>query len=341
MVRVTAAAICGSDRHTVTGLRESPCPGILGHEGVGVIVALGTFDSVPRPGAGPGAATGPIATGSAVAADVDGRPLAVGDRIVWSVVSACGGCDRCRAGHSAKCRRLLKAGHEALDSSWPLSGSFATHVLLPAGHAVVRAGAEVSDGAAAISACAGATVMAALDAGPSRNLAGARVLVSGVGMLGLLAVLAARAAGATDIRAIDPSPTRRALAERAGASFTLAPEQSSVGPVDLALEFSGVPTSVTSVLEALDVGSTAVLAGSVFPGPAVGLDPEQVVRGRHTITGVHNYEPQHLAQAVALLSTEHAAVLEDPVVLSTPVGLDAVPDAFAAPTQHLRTLVRP
>ena len=344
LVRVRTAAICGSDRHTVAGLRESPCPGVLGHEGVGEVVALG---------AGP------------VPADVSGRPLAAGDRVVWSVISACGRCDRCRAGRSAKCRRLRKAGHEAFAGNWPLSGSYATHVLLPAGHDVVRVGPEVSDGAAAISACAGATVMAALEAaGRSTELSGARVLASGVGMLGLLAVLAARAAGAATVHAVDPSPARRALALRAGADSTAAPggrapadgtpsehgtmPQDGVMPedgtsplVDVALEFSGAPQSVGTVLDALDVGGTAVLAGSVFPGPAVGLDPEALVRGWRTVTGVHNYEPHHLVQAVELLGRPGAAVLEDPEVLSAPLPLEELPGAFTVPSAHLRTLVAP
>lgn len=344
LVRVRTAAICGSDRHTVAGLRESPCPGVLGHEGVGEIVALG---AAPVP------------------ADVSGRPLAVGDRVVWSVISACGRCDRCGVGRSAKCRRLRKAGHEAFAGDWPLSGSYATHMLLPAGHDVVRVGPEVSDGAAAISACAGATVMAALEAaGRSTELSGARVLVSGVGMLGLLAVLAARAAGAATVHAVDPSPARRALALRAGADSTAAPggrapahgsssehattpqhgtmPGSGTSPLmDVALEFSGAPQGVGSVVDALDVGGTAVLAGSVFPGPAVGLDPEALVRGWRTVAGVHNYEPRHLVQAVELLGRPGAAVLDAPEVLSAPVPLEELPGAFTAPSAHLRTLVAP
>ena len=84
-----------------------------------------------------------------------------------------------------------------------------------------------------------------------------------------------------------------------------------------------------------------MLAGSVFPGPPLAMAPEALVRGRHSLIGVHNYEPQHLAAAVALLSSPVASVLADPAVLSIPVGLDGAAAAFAAPTAHLRTLVRP
>lgn len=98
---------------------------------------------------------------------------------------------------------------------------------------------------------------------------------------------------------------------------------------------------VASAVGSLEAGGTAVLAGSVFPGPPLAMAPEALVRGRHSLIGVHNYEPQHLAAAVALLSSPAASVLADPAVLSIPVGLDGAAAAFAAPTAHLRTLVRP
>lgn len=333
LVRVRTAAICGSDRHTVEGRRDAPCPSVLGHEGVGEVVAVG-----PITATGPGPETEPEPT------DLEGSPVRSGDRIAWSVVSACGGCDRCRAGHSAKCRTLRKAGHEPWNGSWPLSGSYASHVVLPAGHAVVRVPDAVADGPAAIASCAGATVMAALCAAPSSLLPGARVLVSGVGMLGLLAIAAARADGAAHVHAIDPSAARRDLALLAGADSASAPSDEATelrDGTDLALEFSGAPAGVRTVLDALDVGATAGLAGSVFPGPTVPLDPERLVRGRRTVTGVHNYEPQHLAAAVALLASAPGRSLPWEQILGEPIGLDEVPAAFARPTGHLRTLVEP
>lgn len=328
LVRVHAAAICGSDRHTVEGRRPAPCPSVLGHEGVGEVVALGP----------PGGAD------DACARALDGAPVQIGDRLVWSVISACGDCDRCRGGHTAKCRHLRKAGHEPFDGSWPLSGSYASHVLLPAGHHVARVPEDVADGPAAVAACAGATVMAALDAVPAAALAGARVLISGVGMLGLLAITAAREAGAADIHAIDPAAARRDLALQAGADSTSSPEDGPThvsGAADVAFEFSGVPAGVETALGALDVGGAAVLAGSVFPGPPVALDPEWVVRGRRHVVGVHNYEPQHLAQAVELLASPRGLGLDWESILSPPVELDEGPAAFQLAPTHLRTLLRP
>jgi threonine 3-dehydrogenase len=283
LVRVLLATVCGSDRHTVSGRRSSPSPSVLGHEAVGEVVEVG-----------PGGAVGD-----------DGGALAAGDRVVWGVTVACGECDRCRGGRTAKCRSVRKVGHEAFDSGWPLSGTYARHVLLPAGATIARVPVTVPDALAAPAGCATATVMATVEAaGP---LAGRRVLVSGAGMLGLAAVVAARDAGAAEVVVTDPDPGRRRLASRFGATAALGADE-EVAPVDVAIELSGASAAVSRCLDALDVGGRLVLAGSVAPSPAVPLDPERVVRGWLTVTGVHNYEPRHLRAALRLLDRTRDAV---------------------------------
>lgn len=129
----STATICGSDRHTVLGRRSAPCPSILGHERVGVVRAT------RNPG------------------------LRVGKRVVFSVTAPCMECDRCRKGMTAKCRNLKKTGHEAFDSDWPLSGTYASHIALRNYQPVVLVPDSVPDVAASIATCAGATVMACME----------------------------------------------------------------------------------------------------------------------------------------------------------------------------------
>lgn len=276
LVRVRLATVCGSDRHTVSGRRDQPCPSILGHEAVGEIVAVG----------------------EAGARDVDGRDLHLGQRVIWSVTLPCHTCDRCRAGFTAKCRTVRKAGHEALDSDWGLSGAYAEHVLLPSKLAIAIVDDDLSDAVAAPAACATATVMAVIErAGPLR---GRRVAVMGAGMLGLGAVAAAASAGASAITAVDPSAERRQLARQFGTTDDAASAH-EVGSCDVLLEFSGSSTALQDGLAALDGQGVAVLAGSVAPSGAITIDPEQVVRRQLSIFGVHNYEPRHLGAALGFL----------------------------------------
>lgn len=277
LVRVRLATVCGSDRHTVSGRRTQPCPSILGHETVGEIVSLGA--GAPRA--------------------VDGQTLRVGQRVIWSVTLPCGACDRCRAGVTAKCRAVRKAGHEPLSSGWTLSGGYAQHVLLPEGLAIAIVGDELPDAVAAPAACATATVMAVTErAGPMTDR---RVMVIGAGMLGLAAVAAAACAGAATVLAVDPAPARLELAQRFGATeiaHAVEPHANS----DVLLEFSGSSAALQRGIAALDVQGVAVLAGSVTPDNPITLDPESVVRRQLCISGVHNYEPRHLTAALEFLS---------------------------------------
>ena len=280
LVEVDLATVCGSDLHTAAGRRGGPAPSVLGHEQVGRVLAVGA-------GAAPA---------------VTGEQLAPGARVVWSVTVSCGRCDRCHAGLEPKCRRLAKYGHEPLREEWELSGGFATHVLLRPGTSVAVVGEHVPDAVAAPASCATATVAAVLRA-PGRSLAGARVLVSGAGMLGLTATAMASSRGATVIT-VDPSSSRRDQALRFGAAAAVE-VHAQAQEVDVAVELSGAPAAVAGCLGRLDVGGTLVLAGSVSPGPSVALDPEAVVRGLQTVVGVHNYRARDLADAVAFLQDHH------------------------------------
>lgn len=276
LVRVRLATVCGSDRHTVSGRRVQPCPSILGHEAVGEIVAVG----------------------QAGRRDVDGHDLHPGQRVIWSITLPCQTCDRCRAGVTAKCRTVRKAGHEAVDSDWALSGSYAEYVFLPSNLAIAVVDDDLSDAVAAPAACATATVMAVIErAGP---LTDRRVIVVGVGMLGLSAVAAAASAGASTITAVDPSIERRELARQFGATDAAASAH-EVESCDVLLEFSGSSAALQVGLAALDGQGIAVLAGSVAPNGVIALDPEHVVRRQLSIFGVHNYEPRHLSAALRFL----------------------------------------
>lgn len=279
-MEIDLATVCGSDLHTVAGRRPTPVPGVLGHEQVGRVVAVGPGDP-PR--------------------CLDGTAVEPGLRVVWSVTASCERCARCRKNMPQKCLELRKYGHEPLDEQAPLSGGFATHCVLLPGTTIVAVPAEVPDQVAAPASCATATVAAVLAAaGPVGG--GTRALVSGTGMLGLTAVAMLAEAGA-EVLAVDPDPVRREQAVRFGASATA--DAGAVAEVDLAVELSGAAGAVQSCVDNLAVGGVVVLAGSVSPGPDVRIDPERLVRGLHRLVGVHNYRPADLQTAVGFLTRNH------------------------------------
>lgn len=295
LVRVLKATVCGSDRHSVSGMRRSPCPSVLGHEAVGVVEELG--HSAARPG------------------------VMVGDRVVWGVTDSCGECARCGSGMTAKCESLRKTGHEEISSTWgKLSGSYSTHIVLPKGVTVVKVPDSVSDEAASMSGCALATIMACRDA--AGGFGGKSVLVLGAGMLGVCASAVAATCGARQVVVCDVDVERLKMAAAFGSTEQVEPHALSHRLFDVVVEVSGHHAAVQQGLAAVGLGGVVVFAGSVFPVRAAQIDPQRIVRGWQTVTGVHNYEPRHLVQAVDFLASTS---WDWSSVMGAPVSLEQVP----------------
>jgi putative phosphonate catabolism associated alcohol dehydrogenase len=251
---------------------------------------------------------------------VDGRQLELGQRVIWSETLPCGNCDRCAAGVTAKCRTVRKVGHEAYDSSWALSGGYAEHVLLPTGMPIAVVADGVSDALAAPAACATATVMAVIER--ALPIAGKRVVVIGAGMLGLTAIAAAADAGASSVTAVDPAAERRDMAKQFGATAVVA-AIGDVDQTDVLIELSGKATALQEGIGKLDVQGVAIFAGSVAPDGDIAVDPESVVRRHLTFSGVHNYEPRHLIQALDFLERTNTRFPWADLV-AEPVPLDQI-----------------
>lgn len=290
LVRVLGATVCGSDLHTWEGRRTCATPTILGHEIVGELVA-----------SAPGCPDH----------DRRGRPLAVGSRVTWGIVAACGACEPCRRHLPQKCRRGVKYGHERAEGRHLLTGGLAGHCLLAPGTEVVALDDALPLAVACPASCATATVAGAVAAcGPP---AGQMVGILGCGMLGLTAAAMVAAAGGTVI-AVDPEPLRREWATRFGATravppdaFTDAVAAIAPGGLDAVIEVSGRNAAFAAGVESLRVGGTMVLVGSVSPAPDAPVSLEGIVRRCLTIRGLHNYRPDDLVVAVDFLERHHRA----------------------------------
>lgn len=229
-VAVEAGGICGSDLHYfnhggfgAVRLRE---PMILGHEVAGRIVALG--DGVDS--------------------------LAVGDRVAVSPSRPCGHCEYCLAGLPNQCLNMRFYG-----SAMPfphIQGAFRERLVARASqcHKVADG---VSIGEAALAEPFAVTLHAVARAG---SLLGKRVLVSGCGPIGTLAVIAARAHGAREIVVTDVMDGVLAFAGKMGADRTInvaeAPEALAAygagkGSFDVQFEASGNERAVRAGLEVL------------------------------------------------------------------------------------------
>lgn len=290
LVRIRCATICGSDLHSYFGRRHSPMPSVLGHEMVGEIVGMGPDGAF----------------------DYRGNPLALGDRVTWSMVWSCGECFYCTHGLRPKCERLLKFGHEQIAAGRALIGGMAEHCWLPERTAILRVPENVPNAVASPANCATATVAAVLrNAG---SVSGGVVTIHGAGMLGLTACAMAATAGAAQVIVIEPDEKRRRIAMRFGATAALdsalpkaelvarVKELSSGRGADTGVELAGYPESIELGVSLLRMGGCFVMAGATFPSRPAQIDGEQIVRRMTRMIGVYNYSPEDLEAALAFLS---------------------------------------
>lgn len=308
LVRTELATICGSDLHTINGDRDTPLPTVLGHEAIGHVLATG---------------------GDVTAAD--GRPVTAGDRITWTIGTACGQCRRCRRGIGQKCEQVRKYGHEAIDEHWQFNGGFASLVHLLAGTGLVHLPGTLPAAVATPANCATATVTcAARRVGLTGEDA---VVVLGCGMLGLTAIAYALDAGCRTVIASDVDPARLELARTVGASHTVTPDQlaatTQANGADVVIELSGNSRAVQSAFDLIDLGGRIALVGSVSPAPEISVEPSGFVKNLTTVVGSHNYGVGDLLEAVAFLErTPAQAVLAE--LVSEPYPLAEIETAVEA-----------
>ncbi|WP_345479026.1 Zn-dependent alcohol dehydrogenase [Amnibacterium soli] len=234
LVRIEAAGVCHSDLHYMTGDLPAKLPIVVGHEGAGIVEALG-------PGAG--------------------ERVAVGDRVALLWRPRCGECDACVRGNPVLCRygRVFAQTNGLFDGTTRLSssdGSERIHHLMGvscfAERVVVSetSVALVPDGVppevAAIAACAVITgVGAVLNAVESPG--GRPLGILGAGGVGLAAVMGAHLAGAEPIIAIDLDPAKLELARRFGATHAIDAGNEDVLARVQELTGEGVPWMIDAV----------------------------------------------------------------------------------------------
>ncbi|MFV4914287.1 NAD(P)-dependent alcohol dehydrogenase [Microbacterium lacticum] len=259
-IRFVASGVCHTDAAVRDGVIPTPLPAVLGHEGAGVIEAVGP--SV--------------------------RGLRAGDHVVLSA-NSCGRCDQCLLGRLAYCENLFAHNFAArrLDGTTSLStpdGPVGSHFFGQSSFAAFSNVAERS--VVKVSAAADLTVLAPLGCGVQTGAGailnelrpgpGASVVVFGTGAVGTAAIMASRLTGATTIVAVDLVEGRLELAREIGATHTLNGRDPDIAirlreitkgrGVDFALDTTGVPAVLRTAADALAVRGTVALVGSSHSG---------------------------------------------------------------------------
>jgi aryl-alcohol dehydrogenase len=281
VVEVAGVGICHTDVKVASGYRPLDVPVVLGHEGAGTVVDIGS----------------------------DVTTVAPGDDVVISF-NSCGRCANCIAGHPAICEQvdlLTFACHRPDDGSSPLrrgteivhgyyfgQSSFATHAITTERN---LAPIDATDLDLALLGPLGCGVQTGAGA-VMRVLQlerGATITVFGAGTVGLSAVMAAAVRGAGRIIAIDRHPARLDLATELGATHTIdASSLASTGLADAVREICGggvthaidttnVPEICRAAFESLSIGGSYAHVGG--GGTTLEVDTSLLLAGR-TIRGV-------------------------------------------------------
>ncbi|GMV27191.1 MAG: L-threonine 3-dehydrogenase [Phycisphaerae bacterium] len=240
LIRVKKAGICGTDRHIwewdAWAAGRIPVGIVTGHEFVGIIEAVGSAVSKYQPGL---------------------RVSAEGHTTQWKDYNS-----RTGNAHIASDTRIIGIDRD---------GCFADYVCVPEEN-VWPVHPTIPDKVAAVLDPLGNAVHTLMAADVSAK----SVLITGTGIIGLMAVTVAKAAGASRIFATDVDPKRRALAKKLGAVEAYDPRDDNwISQVrkdcrgegaDVLLEMSGAEPALTQGFQALRNGGTAALLG-LFKGP--------------------------------------------------------------------------
>ena len=260
LVQVEACGICGSDIHGYDGStgRRIP-PLVMGHEAAGIVVSTG--ENV--------------------------TDLPAGTRVTFDSMVSCGRCEFCRDGHQNLCDHRMVLGVSC--GEYRRHGAFAERISVPR-RIVYRLPDELPFEHAALVEAVSVAVHAA---NVTPVTLGDTAVVVGAGMIGLLTVQAIRAAGASQVIAVDLNDKRLAVAKQLGADVVLRGDQCDVPNeirkltsgrgADVALEVVGATPTVQTAIESVRKGGNVTLVGNV--SPTVELPLQSVVTREISLHG--------------------------------------------------------
>jgi Zn-dependent alcohol dehydrogenase len=280
LVRLRASGVCHSDLNAIDGTAETPCPAVLGHEGAGIVEAVG-----------PGVTR-----------------VAVGDHVALSWTPSCGECVECLRDLPHLCAvawpamgtgglmdgtpRLSRGGEPVYHFSF--LSTFAEACVVPE-RSCVPIRRDIPFDVAGLVGCAVSTGVGAVwrTAGVRP---GDRVAVIGCGGVGLSALMAAVAAGAEPVVAVDAAPQKlevaRTFGADAGVLWAGAAEETAAavvdatgGGVDYAIEATGRPEAMLTAFLSTRVRGAAVLIGIPRPEAQLSLPALTIPRMERRVLG--------------------------------------------------------
>ena len=297
LVRVAASGMCATDLHGRDGYYDTPYPCVFGHEGAGVVEAVGSGVST----------------------------VAVGDHVIMSF-PWCGTCANCRRDMHSHCQKsfawkfsgtrpdgstLLRKNGAPVYGAYFQQSSFSSHTIANE-RFVVKVRRDAPLDLIGPFACSGQTGAGAVF-NSMKPKPGDSFAVFGVGAVGLSGLMAAKVAGCDPIIAVDIHDRRLALARGLGATHTInhtgrrdvvAEIRKVTGEgLRFSLETSAQPAVFREAVEVLMPAGTCVLLGSARSGTEVTFDMAFLQFGRvvHGVIQGESHPQEFIPQLVDLL----------------------------------------
>ena len=193
VVRIKSCGFCATDYKAIKGIRRNVAfPLVPGHEPSGIVSAVG-----------PGV-----------------RHVVEGDAVICQPSGFCGACAHCKAGNTHYCDHAFTTGGDGPEDVWP--GAFAEYMKTTESCLLHKPESISFDAAALTEPLSGAWKGLIKH---SEMQVGDDVVIVGVGGIGLLCLMVARAAGAGRLIAIDPSLYARTNAQKMGATHVIDPQE--------------------------------------------------------------------------------------------------------------------
>lgn len=280
-VRMVACGICHTDLAVRDGQLPVPLPGILGHEGAGIVEEVGSAVTAVKPG----------------------------DRVVMSF-NSCGECPSCSHNSPTYCYQFFPynwngarpdgsstatQGGEHVNAAFFGQSSFATYAI-----ANERNVAKVPDSAAAVPLEQLAPIGCGLMTGAGAVLRSMKVkadmaiAVFGAGTVGMAAIMAAKVAGANPIIAVDINNERLELAKELGATHAFNGKDNAVGKIrevcpdglGYAFDTTGFKAIIHDAFSLLAFKGTLGLVGAAGPDEVLQFNEMEVMAHGRTVQGI-------------------------------------------------------
>lgn len=313
-IRVRSSGVCHSDLSAMDGTLPALAPGVIGHEGAGEVLEVG----------------------SGV------EHLAEGDHVTVAFVPPCGTCGFCLRGQPHLCYVHATAAFTSPRfrlGDTPLFGyaglgTFADEVVVPAVGAP-KVDPDVPFDIAALIACGVLTGVGAV-LNTAKVEPGSTVAVIGCGGVGISVIQGARLAGAGTIVAIDPIEGKHETAKHFGATHACTPEgleelKASIGAVegfDYTFDVVGVPTTIRSGYDQARRGGTVVVVGAGKSDAMVEFSAQELFLHEKKILGSF-YGSAHVHRDTAkLVKLWRAGLLDLDGMISRTIGFEGINDGL-------------